>query len=428
MSDELQKVKPGFRGLLRSAMMTPAQRANEKNRNIVEYAPSSPEALFLPSQGIYNAIISGGAPSIRAAALVAQAECAFRNGFPVVALHEGDLELEGRMRARFSPSGGYFEIGGQSPRFEPFVGLDPADLPEQIMDTTPQTYGLDASARYYMEGLISYLHASGKHISFQRFASCPHGQIFDIVDDKERQGLIPARMAREIRSKLMLGQSENYKLQSCLNAFSREVGAILYRKKGGFPPANVYTAISRGGVMCFDIGSVANRLLMNTIVYHLRLAQRQLGPFVLLLDAIPLQAGAAYADFLKTHSDKVACSIASEDFFAMTGGDEKVFVSTVGNSQIFVVMGHTSAKSAEKWAEILGRYDMYDESWSYSRGSSRRTIFSILPSPYKARAVNTARKNEFVVKPEQITHLNRGEAYVLTAARGELCHLYLTDT
>ena len=71
-------------------------------------------------------------------------------------------------------------------------------------------------------------------------------------------------------------------------------------------------------MLCFDVGSVANRLLMNTIVYQLRLAQRRLGPFALLLDAIPARAGAAYADFLRTPSDKVACTIASEDFFAAT--------------------------------------------------------------------------------------------------------------
>ena len=96
-----------------------------------------------------------------------------------------------------------------------------------------------------------------------------------------------------------------------------------------------------------------------------------------------------------------------------------------GNSQIFVVMGHTSAKSAEKWSEILGRYDRYDESFSYGKGV---TPFSLFPSPCQIRAVSTAGRSEFVVKPEQITHLDRGEAYVLTAARGELCHLYLTDT
>lgn len=41
--------------------------------------------------------------------------------------------------------------------------------------------------------------------------------------------------------------------------------------------------------------------------------------------------------------------------------------------------------------------------------------------------MNISKNREFVVKPEKITRMGYGEAYVLTAARGELAHLVLND-
>ena len=219
---------------------------------------------------------------------------------------------------------------------------------------------------------------------------------------------------------------QNYFIERNLNSLKIEIQPFMYLRKRGYKPLNILTAIRSGGVLCFDIASVTNKLLINTIVFQLRLALTKGMPYLLIVDSLPANANEAYAAYLKTSSDKVCKTISSDDFYAMTGGDDKVFSSIVGNSQILIVMGHTSGQSAQKWAEVFGQYDMYEETYSTSHGSSKRTPFSIFSSPNQNTTISTNRKREYIVKPEQITHMANGEAYILTLARGEVCHLILT--
>jgi len=51
----------------------------------------------------------------------------------------------------------------------------------------------------------------------------------------------------------------------------------------------------------------------------------------------------------------------------------------------------------------------------------------LFASPYQNNTVNINERREYVVKPEKIMRMGYGEAYVLTAARGELAHLILND-
>lgn len=133
-----------------------------------------------------------------------------------------------------------------------------------------------------------------------------------------------------------------------------------------------------------------------------------------------------YATYLRTSSDNVCKTIASDDFYAMVGGDEKIFSTIVGNTQTLIVMNHSSGHSAIKWAEVFGQYDKFEESYSTSRGGSKRTAFSLLSSPNYNRTVNVSKNREYIVKPEAISRLGNGEAFVLSAALGQLAHLVLT--
>ena len=115
----------------------------------------------------------------------------------------------------------------------------------------------------------------------------------------------------------------------------------------------------------------------------------------------------------------------SDDFYAMVGGDEKVFASVIGGTQILVVMAHSSGHTAIKWADVFGQYDKYEQSYSTTRGSSRATPFSLFSSPNQSQSVNISKNREYIVKPEDIARMGSNEAYVLSAARGELAHLNL---
>lgn len=426
MSSELKRPGTGFMGFLKSLTMSSADRANSMNRSVVEYMPCEVDAFFKPDRGLYSALISGGNPRLRVSAMVSQVLCAAQNGFPVIILHEGNHLLEQQLRNHFTGFNKLIVVSPSSPCFEPFYGLTGLEITNQILETAPKDYDIKFNARYYIDGIGSFLKESGKNLSFKLFSTCPHAVIFDKVDDLETRGAINNQQAQEIKSKLMMGQSENYKLDTFLASLKLEMESLLYKSKRGYKPTNVISALNSNSILCFDLAAVTNKLLLNTVIYQLKLALTKGLQYQIIIDSIPLNSNESYAAYIKSPSDKVCKTISSDDFYVMVGGDDKVFSSVVGNSQILVIMGHSSGHSATKWAEVFGQYDKLEESYSTSRGSTRRTPFSILPSPTYNKTVNVSKIREYVVKPEAITRMGIGEAYVLSGALGELCHVVLT--
>lgn len=425
MGNELQRTDRGFVGALKALTMSNTDRANFINRSVIEYNPCSVDAFFEPSRGVYNSIVSGGDSRLRVSAMVAQTICAVQNGFPVIVLHEGDRLLEQQLRSNFSGSGKYIEVSSKNPCFEPFYGLNELEISNQILETAPKDYDIKFSARYYIEGISQFLNKSGKHLSFKMFATCPHALIFDKVDDLRLQGIISDLEEQEIKSKLMMGQSENYKLDTFLASLKMEIDPLMYVAKRGYKPVNIISALKKNAVLCFDIASVTNKLLLNTLMYQLKLALTRGLQYTIVIDSIPINSNEAYATFIKSPTDKACKMIASDDFYAMVGSDEKVFSAVVGDSQILVVMGHTVGHSATKWAEVFGQYDKYEKTYSRSRGGSKRAPFSLFSSPNYQNSVSISKNREYIVKPEAITRMGWSEAYVLSAARGELAHLML---
>ena len=425
MSNELQRADKGIVGFLKSLTMTNTDRVNIANRRVIEYQPNSVDAFFEPNRGVYNAVVSGGENRMRVNALVAQAICAMQNNFPVIILHEGNHELENQMRSAFSNSGNYLEISNRKPCFEPFYSLNELEIANQILEAAPKEYDIRFNARYYIEGVSEYLNKSGKHLSFKLFSTCPHALLFDKVDDLRMQGRITDAEEQEIKSKLMMGQSENYKLDTYMASLKMEMSSIMYVPRNGQQPTNIISALNHHVVLSIDITSATNKLLFNTLVFQLKLALTKGLRYTLLIDSIPLNATEAYANFLKAPSDRICTMISSEDLYSMTGGDDRAFSTLLGNSQITIVMAHTSGNSSIKWAEVFGQYDKYETSYSKSSGSSRRTPFSVFSSPHRSSSISISERREYIVKPEAIMRMGYGEAYVLSAARGELAHLVL---
>lgn len=425
LSNELQRADKGILGILKSLTMTNADRANIANRRVIEYLSNSVDAFFESNRGVYNAVVSGGENRIRVNALVAQAICAMENNFPVIILHEGNHELENQMRNTFSSSGNYLEISSRKPCFEPFYSLNELEIANQILEAAPKEYDIRFNARYYIEGVSEYLNKSGKHLSFKLFSTCPHALLFDKIDNLRMRGGITDAEEQEIKSKLMMGQSENYKLDTYMASLKMETLSIMYVPRYGQQPTNIISALNNHVVLCIDITSATNKLLLNTLVFQLKLALTKGLRYTLLIDSIPLNANEAYANFLKAPSDRICTMISSEDLYSMTGGDDRAFSTLLGNSQITIVMTHTSGNSSIKWAEVFGQYDKYETSYSKSSGSSRRTPFSVFSSPHRSSSISISERREYIVKPEAIMRMGYGEAYVLSAARGELAHLVL---
>lgn len=364
---------------------------------------------------------------MRVKAMAAQAICAVKNNFPVVILHEGNYELEDQIRNVFGGNDKFVEVNNDTSCFEPLFSLNELEIANQIMETASELYDMGWKARYYIEGIGEYLKKSGKNLSFNMFSTCPHAQMFEKVENLRMQGGINDIEEQQIKSKLMKGQSEIDKLDTYMASLKMEMGDLRYIPGNGQQPINIISALNDAEIICIDIASAMNKLLLNTLVFQLKLALSKGIRYTLIVDSISLNANEAFANYLKAPTDRICTLIAADDFYSMVGGDEKAFNALMGRCQIAVVMSHTSGNSATKWAEIFGQYDKYETSYSRAKGSGKRTSFSLFASPYQNNTVNINERREYVVKPEKIMRMGYGEAYVLTAARGELAHLILND-
>ena len=427
MVDRLQRSDKNFMGVLKAMMMTNIDRTNRRNRRIVDYKPCGIDVFFDSDHGVYNALVSGGDSKVRTSAMVAQAICAVRNRFPVVILHEGNKTLEQKLKHIFLYTGRYKEVSSNSPCFEPFFGLSKTEIADQILKTAPKEYDIKFNVGCYIDGISTILQQSGKHVSFKLLSTCPHGKIFEKVHDLEMKGKITNDQAQEIKSNLTRGQSEKDKLDIFLANLKKEMKPLMYVSKTGNSPLNIITALKSYSVLCLDLESITNKLLLNTIIYQLKLALTRGMQYEIIIDSIPINANELYASYISTPSDRMRKTIVSNDFYAMVGGNEKVFSTIIGNTQILMVMNHSSGCTAEKWAEVFGEYDKLEESYSKSCGESRETLFSLMPSQNYNKTVNVNNIREYVVKPEEIMQMASGEAYVRSAALKQLAHLILTD-
>ena len=272
MSDELQRADKGISGFLRSLMMTSTDRINAWNRGIIEYQPCSIDAFFTPDRGVYNAVISGGENKMRVKAMAAQAICAVKNNFPVVILHEGNYELEDQIRNVFGGNDKFVEVNNDTSCFEPLFSLNELEIANQIMETASELYDMGWKARYYIEGIGEYLKKSGKNLSFNMFSTCPHAQMFEKVENLRMQGGINDIEEQQIKSKLMKGQSEIDKLDTYMASLKMEMGDLRYIPGNGQQPINIISALNDAEIICIDIASAMNKLLLNTLVFQLKLA------------------------------------------------------------------------------------------------------------------------------------------------------------
>lgn len=212
----LEPAYQGMSGMLRSLVTSSLDRTNEANRAVCEYLPCSVNAFFDSAHSVDSTIISGGDKRLRTEAIRAQVQASISNHIPVIILHEGDYHLEHILRQNFSSGNRYREVGTSSPCFEPFYGLTSLEIARETLETAPKDYELKSNSQFYIEALCSYLGYAGRHTSFKMLSTCPHAQMFDKVDDLERQGVISSSTSQELKAKLMMGQTECYKL-NCIS-------------------------------------------------------------------------------------------------------------------------------------------------------------------------------------------------------------------
>jgi hypothetical protein len=401
---------------------------NEISRGLTEYKPSEIGGFFLPGDQIGNVIISGGENIMRSKAIEAISYLAYDKNLPVIILHQGNDALETMMRLTFGKSGCLTIVNQKTPFYEPFADLSDAEISKLIIESAPKDYDIKPNARYYIDGMIAFLRAKKRSPSLSTFEKCPHYELFNKIDTLIADGTITYPAGEAIKSKLMSGQSECFKLESYFTELVNQFSQIM--SAGGTKTKySLLQTINTSGIVTIDIGSNINKLLVNVLIAQIKIAISKGKSVSLITDELYSESGDLFANFMKIRNEKCKLTISAKDVYALCSGDEKLFHTILGNSEKLVVFCHSSGASALKWAEAIGQYDKTEITRSHNRGHTRQNPVRLGENTtYGYNTSNTTNynlKREYIIKPEAINRMLPNEVYIVDSVNIEIAHTYL---
>lgn len=398
-------------------------RMNQGIDGVVNYKSCSVENFFESQYGTINTIVSGGADDIRFKVLRAHIAIAINDGFPVIVLHQGNPYIGSRLRNEF---GGVVEtniVDIGSACYDPFYDLDGGAISELVMGAAPKSFDIKHNAKYCIEGVVELLKKSKKKPYFNLLATCPHTTLFDKIDDLVGKNQISDSDGQEIKSKLMIGQSESAKIESYFYTLQTQIQPFLYRTKSREKPVNVRKNISNKELLVINIGNIANELYVNVLIEELKRAIAYGSSAAVVLDSISIVGNDKLKELIMGLSGQVRFTVIGDDVVALSGSDEQLFTTLVGRAKKIVVLSHNAGTSAVKWSQVFGEHDKQEQSYSVSKGGSYNSPIPFMASPNYNKQVNYNWKREYIVKPEKIMNLGYGEAFVYSGDINELAHV-----
>lgn len=398
-------------------------RMNQGIDGVVNYKSCSVENFFESQYGTINTIVSGGADDIRFKVLRAHIAIAINDGFPVIVLHQGNPYIGSRLRNEF---GGVVEtniVDIGSACYDPFYDLDGGAISELVMGAAPKSFDIKHNAKYYIEGVVELLKKSKKKPYFNLLATCPHTTLFDKIDDLVGKNQISDSDGQEIKSKLMIGQSESAKIESYFYTLQTQIQPFLYRTKSREKPVNVRKNISNKELLVINIGNIANELYVNVLIEELKRAIAYGSSAAVVLDSISIVGNDKLKELIMGLSGQIRFTVIGDDVVALSGSDEQLFTTLVGRAKKIVVLSHNAGTSAVKWSQVFGEHDKQEQSYSVSKGGSYNSPIPFMASPNYNKQVNYNWKREYIVKPEKIMNLGYGEAFVYSGDINELAHV-----
>jgi hypothetical protein len=399
-------------------------KANQIGRGVIEYRPSEIGGFFLPESLPTNVVISGGDNRRRSQTISAIAYAACVNNMPVVVLHEADRDLESMLQITFANSGRLTVINHNNPMYDPFIGLSDNEISKLIMEAAAKEFDIKPNAKYYIDGMNAYIRALNKAPSLNAFVKCPHSDLFNKVDGLVIGGVFDSAKGQDIKSRLMQGQSERYKLENCFQSLEAQFAGILSRKTS-HDRKSITRTIEESDVIVVDITSNVNKLMLNVLIAQIRMAMGK-GKYVsFIADELSTENSELFAGLIRMHNEHCKLTVCSRDVFAMCGGEEKIFHTIIGNSGKIVLYAHSSGAGATKWAEAIGYYDKMETSTAHSTGKYNQSPFKLFPGSNTTSTTNYNIKREFIIKPEEINRMRPGEVYIFDSLTQELAHTLL---
>jgi hypothetical protein len=404
----------GINAIMRLINKKIIERNNSIKRGVIEDKRVRVDTIYI-NGFMHNSIVSGGEQHLRSVLLQNAVENYSGQGMPIIIIHQSDRQIENYLASSISNP---IIINSINNIFDPFINRSTDEIIKIVMDSKKE-YGFTEKARVALKGILKFAQLNSSPIQLPFLNNCPYGSLFEKVDTLENNGTISSAVADDIKYLLSRGQEEFDKLDAYFFDLSNESDAIISKRKGiGY---DMIKAVTNGSVISIDIGSNANHLLLSVIVSQINILLKNRRYFTLVLDEITIENNPSLIQLLSSVYDNCHVAIISSDLFASVNGNDKLMYTLLGNSYENIVMQHGSNVSADIWSKAIGYYEKIETSTNSSNGKSRGGL-SLFPAYNSNDGINYSKKQEAIVKPEQILRMRINEMYVYDKESNTISH------
>ena len=397
------------------------ERENEAKRGVVEYLPSQIEGFFDVNEPLGNVVFSGGDATIRARAVAAAAACVFSNGYPVIVLHCGNVELERQLQNTFAYSSMLVLINRGNAIYEPLTSLSNSEIGQLFVQTGTGMYTIPSGGKYYIEALAEFLRSKGIAPYCKMFFSCPHQRLPQVVDSAAAAGRIGQKSAQQIKSLIMQGQNYRGTIETYFSRLEQQSSQVMCGKSQIGRRISLMSAAKQHLVISLDISADTNDLLLNVIASEVERIIASGIPVLLAVDDISLSSNDSVARLLHSSNSNFWRVVSSRDVYSMAGSNDAVFSDLVNSAQKIFISSH-SGISCNRWANVAGEYDKAEITQSFSSSNRFHSFFSIFPGQDNATNLTISQKREQIIKPEEISKMAPNEIFVIDRVSQEIAH------
>lgn len=393
------------------------KKYNEQARGVETYQSVAVPDLFPPNTYQDSIIISGGSQKERLNICETVLRNAYNASHSVIVLHTGNGALENIIaRNSFGTI-----ASARNKVFDAFTSLEFSEIAQIATDTCKSKYEIKPAARYVLQVVYELILNRGRKPYFSAFANCPYFKLSDQIMTRLNNGSITHDDADKLNSLLLTGQAECPKIDTFFSDMKSQIDYLSAHDPQSVKAVSVLSAIKKKQILCLDMMSSSNVMLMELIVNSLIITMNRGYDFSLMIDDIALVNNDMLKNALCQKSNH-SNIIISKDLYALTGGKEDVFAAIIGEAEKTVLFAHSSNISCDKWSKYIGEYDKIDVSHNYNSGWSQSSKWGYSSTDGQTETY----KREAKIKPEQINRLLQNEAFIYDYASGSLIQTVIT--
>jgi hypothetical protein len=293
------------------------EKNNEQMRGVEEYSKTDAGILFPPASYKDSIIISGSPQNIHSKMYETVLGNAHNARQPVIILHTANGALENIIMQ----NGWGTVISDRNPQFDAFVSFDFHKMVQVITDTCKSRYDIKPLGRYILQVAHDLLVSRKRTPYFNAFVTCDYFHLTDYISASRNSGTLTQSEADLLDSYILTAQSEITKIDTFFKDINAQIGFLSARDPAKVNAVSVLSAILSNQILCIDIRSSANIMLIELIVNSLIVAMNKALNFALMIDDIPLFNNELLKNTLTQRANHNSIII-TNDLLALTGGKD----------------------------------------------------------------------------------------------------------